>query len=330
MYRLVRVFAYVKLFTQRLQARIKRRSSNNHSQSLPAIDHSNTYQKPKPKAFSNKEPHGNLQLKSSDNGQDHQHLQHTMKPRDQSLNNFTEKLFLTNQQENPCEDSGFSSNNQDAPHLQNICYQNDSQQPQPLLQSSHKDQSLQPNIHHRSQKAEDLCPQPPPVEHTESKEEQSTQCLDRLQQTTTEIQSTPTDLVPPSSNFLSTLDDHHELCSFLITIEQHLHFNKQPYLNERQQKQYESMEDKSQNESVYELQTDLSASLSSPPTSLISTVKNKKQNVTAKKTNWCLSSTFLIKSPLSENSPLQHHATALSAGIQVYKRINNTRRQLQT
>ena len=51
MYRLVRVFAYVKLFTQRLQARIKRRSSNNHSQSLPAIDHSNTYQKPKPKAF---------------------------------------------------------------------------------------------------------------------------------------------------------------------------------------------------------------------------------------------------------------------------------------
>ena len=42
MYRLVRVFAYVKLFTQRLQSRIKRRSSNNHSQSLTAIDHSNT------------------------------------------------------------------------------------------------------------------------------------------------------------------------------------------------------------------------------------------------------------------------------------------------
>ena len=139
MYRLVRVFAYVKLFTQRLQARIKRRSSNNHSQSLPAIDHSNTYQKPKPKAFSNKEPHGNLQPKSSDNDQDHQHLQHTMKPRDQSLNNFTEKLFVTNKQENTCKHSGFSSNNQDAPHLQNICYRNDSQQPQPLLQSSHKD-----------------------------------------------------------------------------------------------------------------------------------------------------------------------------------------------
>ena len=83
-YRLVRVFAFVKLFTQRLQAKIKRRSSNNHSQSLPAIDHSNTYRKPK--AVS-----GNLQLKSSDNDQDHQHLQHTMKPRDQSLNNFAKK-----------------------------------------------------------------------------------------------------------------------------------------------------------------------------------------------------------------------------------------------
>ena len=43
------------------------------------------------------------------------------------------------------------------------------------------------------------------------------------------------------------------------------------------------MEDKSQNESVYELQTDLSASLSLPPTSLISTVKKKKQHITAKK-----------------------------------------------
>ena len=154
-----------------------------------------------------------------------------MKPRDQSLNNFTEKLFVTHQQENPCEDSGFSSNNQDAPHQQNICYRNDSQQSQPL-QSTHKDQFLQPKIHHRSQKA-DLCPQPPlPVEHT--KEEQSTQCLNRLQQTTTEIQSTPTDLVPPSSNFLSTPDDHHELCSFLNPNEQHLHFKKQR-LNERQQ-----------------------------------------------------------------------------------------------
>ena len=212
MYRLVRVFAYVKLFTQRLQARIKRRSSNNHSQSLPALDHSNTYQKPKPKAFSNKKPHGNLQLKSSDNNQDHQHLQHTMKLRDQSLNNFTEKLFVTNQQENSCEDSGFSSKNQDAPHLQNICYGNDSQQPQPLLQSSHEDQSLQPNIHHRSQEADDLCPQPPlPVEPTESNKEQSTQHLNGVQQTTTEIQSIQTELVPESSNFLSTPDDHHEL-----------------------------------------------------------------------------------------------------------------------
>ena len=103
MYRLVRVFAYVKLFTQRLQARIRRRSGNNHSQSQPAIDHSNTYQKPKPKAFSNKKPHGNLQLKSSDNNQDHQRLQHTMKLRDQSLNNFTEKSFVTSQQENPSD-----------------------------------------------------------------------------------------------------------------------------------------------------------------------------------------------------------------------------------
>ena len=169
MYRLVRVFTYVKLFTQRLQARKKRRSSNNHSQSLPAIDHSCTYQKPKPKAFSNKEPNGNLQPKSSDNDQDHQHLEHTIKSRDRSLNNFTEKLFVTNQQENPCEDSGFSSNNQDAPHLQNICCRNDSQQPQSLLQSSHKDQSLQPNNHHRSQKAENLCAQHPPIKHTKTR-----------------------------------------------------------------------------------------------------------------------------------------------------------------
>ena len=203
-----------------------------------------------------------------------------MKPREQSLNNFTEKLIITNQQEILCEDSVFFSNNQDAPHLQNICYRNDSREPQPLLQSRHKDQSLQPNIHHRRQKAEDLCPQPPPpVEHT--KEEQSTQCLNRLQQTTNEIQSTPTDLVPPSSNFFSTPDDHHELCSFLNPNEQHLHVKKQR-LNENQQKQNESMEDKSQNKSVYELQTDLSASLSLT-TSLISTVKKKKQHITAKR-----------------------------------------------
>ena len=221
------MFAYVKLFTQRLQARIKRRSSNNHSHSLPAIDHSNTYQKPK--AFSNKEPHGNLQPKFIQRSRSSPSTTHDKTSRP------IFKQLVTNQQENPCDDSGFSSNNRDAPHLQNICYRNDSQQPQPLLQSSHKDQSLQPNTHHRSQKA-DLYPQPPlPVEHT--KEEQSTQCLNRLQQTTAEIQSTLTDLVPP-----------------------------------RQQIQYESMEDKSQNESVFELQTDLSASLSLPPTSLISTV----------------------------------------------------------
>ena len=239
MYRLVRVFAYVKLFTQRLQARIKRRSSNNHNQSLPSIDHSNTYQKPEPKAVSDKEPHGNLQLKSSDNDQDHQHLQHTFQPRDQSLNNFTEKLFVTNQQENASEESCSSRSNQDAPHLQSVCYRNDSQQSQPLLQSSHKDQSLKPNIHRRSQKAEDLCPQPPlPVEHRESKEEQSSQCLNRLQQTTTEIQSTPTDLIPPSSNFLSTPDDHHKLYSPLNPNKQHPLFNEQR-LNEGQQKQYE-------------------------------------------------------------------------------------------
>ena len=125
-----------------------------------------------------------------------------MKPRDQTLSNFTEKLFVTNQQENP-------SNNQDAPHLQNICYRNSanhfdedhSQQPQPLLQSSHEDQSLQPNIHHRSQEA-DLCPQPPlSVKHAEPKEEKSTERLNGLQQTTNEIQSTPTDLVQQFSNF---------------------------------------------------------------------------------------------------------------------------------
>ena len=62
MYQLVRVFAYVKLFTQRLQARIKRTSSNNHSQSPPAIDDSTTYQKPKSKAVFDKEPHGKCLL----------------------------------------------------------------------------------------------------------------------------------------------------------------------------------------------------------------------------------------------------------------------------
>ena len=147
MYQLIRVFAYVKLFTQRLQARVRRRSSNNHSQSQPANDHSITYQKPKAKAFSDKEQDGNVQIKSSYNGQDHQHLQHSMKPRDQYLNNFTEKLFVTNKQENPCKDSRLSSNNPDTPHLQNICYRNssnyfdedNSQQPQPFFQSSHKD-----------------------------------------------------------------------------------------------------------------------------------------------------------------------------------------------
>ena len=118
MYRLVRVIAYVKIFTQRLPARIKRRSSSNHSQTQTAIDHSKTFQKPQPKTVSDKEQHGNVQLRSSDNDQDHQHLQHSIKPRDQTLNTFTENLFVTNQQENPCEDSGFSSNNQDASHLQ--------------------------------------------------------------------------------------------------------------------------------------------------------------------------------------------------------------------
>ena len=73
------------------------------------------------------------------------------------------------------------------------------------------------------------------VEHTESKEEKSTQCFDGLQQTTTETQSTPTDLIPPSGNFLSTPGDHHNMYSFLGTNKQHLHFNKQR-LNERQQK----------------------------------------------------------------------------------------------
>ena len=173
-----------------------------------------------------------------------------MKPRDQSVNNFTEKLLVTNQQQNPCEDSRFSSNNQEAPHLRNIWYRSHSQQPQPLLQSSQKDQSLKPNIHHRSQEAEDLCPRPPlSVEHTESKGEQSTQCLNSLQQTTTEIQSTSTYSVPQSSNFLSTPDNHHELYSFLNPNKQHPLFNEQR-LNEAQQKQYESMEHKSQNESV--------------------------------------------------------------------------------
>ena len=89
MYELVGVFAYIKLFTQRLQARLRRMSSNNHSRWQPAIDHSKTYQKTKPKAVSDKAQYGKVRLKSSDNKQNHQHLQHTMKPRDQSFNNFT-------------------------------------------------------------------------------------------------------------------------------------------------------------------------------------------------------------------------------------------------
>ena len=68
-------------------------------------------------------------------------------------------------------------------------------------------------------------------------------------------------------------------CRAFLT--QHPLLNEQR-LKEGQQKQYESMGHKSQNESVYELQTDLSASLSSPPTSLLSTVKNK-QHITAKR-----------------------------------------------
>ena len=54
-------------------------------------------------------------------------------------------------------------------------------------------------------------------------------------------------------------------------------------LKEGQQKQYDSMQHKSQNESIYELKTDLSASLSSPPTSLLSTVRKNKQHITAKR-----------------------------------------------
>ena len=188
-------------------------------------------------------------------------------------------MFVTNRQENPCEDSGLFSNNSDARHLQNI---HSPCQPQPIFQSSHKDQSLQPNIHHRSQEA-DLCPQPPlSFEHAEPKEEKSTERMNGLQQTTTEIQSTPTDSVPQSSNFLSTPEDYHELHTFINPNKQHPHFNNQR-LNETQQKQYKSMEHQSQNESVYELQTDLSASVSSPPTSLLSTGKKKKQHMSAKR-----------------------------------------------
>ena len=147
MYRLVRVFAYVKFFTQRLQGRIKRRSSNNHNQSQSSIDHSITYQKPKAKAGSGNEQHGNLQLSSFDNNTltSHQHLQYSMKPRDQSLNDFRENLFVTNQQENPatirthliCRISAMET------PLINL-KRTTPQQPYPLLQRSHKDQSPKP------------------------------------------------------------------------------------------------------------------------------------------------------------------------------------------
>ena len=157
--------------------------------------------------------------------------------------------------------------------------EDDSQQPLPLPQSSNNDQSLQPTFHHRSQEAKRLHPQRPlPVEHAELNEEKSTQHLNGLQQTTTEIQSTPRDLVPPSISSHSTPKNNLKLYSFLNPNKQHLVDNDQR-LNEKQQKQYESVE----NESVYQLQTNLSASLSSPPTSLLLTVKKKKQHITVKR-----------------------------------------------
>ena len=119
-------------------------------------------------------------------------------------------------------------------------------------------------------------------EHGEPKEEKSTERMNALQQTTTEIQSTPTDSVPQSSNFLSTPEDYHELHTFINPNKQHPHFNSQR-LNETPRKQCKSIEQQSQNESVYELQTDLSASVSSPPTSFLSTVKKKKQLKIAKR-----------------------------------------------
>ena len=90
------------------------------------------------------------------------------------------------------------------------------------------------------------------VEHAESKEEKSTKRLNEHQPTPTEIQATPTDLVQPSSDFLSTPDDHNKLYRVPNPNKQHSLFIEQR-LNERQQKQkkqYESTENKSQKESV--------------------------------------------------------------------------------
>ena len=63
------------------------------------------------------------------------------------------------------------------------------------------------------------------------------QCSNRLQlqQTNTEIQSTPTDLIQSSSKFLSTPDDRHNLYSFLKPNKHHMLFNEQR-LNDGQEK----------------------------------------------------------------------------------------------
>ena len=154
---------------------------------------------------------------------------------------------------------------QDALHLQNICYRNtsnhfeedDFQQPEPFFQSRHKDQSIQPNFHHQSQESEDFRPQPPPTfEYAQS----STHCLNPLQQTNNEIQATPTDFVPPYRTFLSISGDYHKLYSFLKPNKQDSLFIEL-CLNEKQQKQCESMEHKSQKESAHQLQTEPSANL---------------------------------------------------------------------
>ena len=106
-------------------------------------------------------------------------------------------------------------------------------------------------------------------------------CLDFSKQPLKSSQHRQTRFHHPAI-FLSAPGDRHKLYSFLNPNKQHPLFKEQRQI-EKQQKQYESTRHKLQKESVYQLQTDFSPSFASPPTSLLSTVKKKKQRITIKR-----------------------------------------------
>ena len=137
----------------------------------------------------------------------------------------------------------------DPSHLQKICCQkssylfeeDNSQQPQNFLHSSNEDQCLQTSFHPRSQEAKNLQPKfPLPVGHTESLRKPATKCSKKLQQTTTDIQSTPTDFVKSPSTrgvlVLSTPDKHHQLHDYYNPDKQQQLINEK-HLLDLQQKQ---------------------------------------------------------------------------------------------